>query len=118
MKKLFIAAILCVATVSLGHGQDVKDITSGAKERAAGIAKEQTRESFDDASITAEIKIQFSKAPRLKGQKIEVSTTGGVVTLEGKVDGMRAKKDAGRIARSIKGVKSVDNKLDVGFLVK
>jgi CHAT domain-containing protein len=106
------------AMVSLVYGQDVKDITSGTKERATGVAKEQATVVADDASITAEVKAELSKAPHLKDAKIEVSTTGGVVTLKGKVRTYRGRRYASEIAKAVKGVKSVDNKLDVGDLVK
>ena len=71
MKKLFIAVIVCVAMVSLAYGQDVKAITSGAKERAMGIAKEQATVVADDASITEQVKAELLKSPSLRDARIE-----------------------------------------------
>jgi osmotically-inducible protein OsmY len=118
MKKLILVVILCVAMVSLAYGYTVKDITSGAKERATGVAKEQAAVVVDDTSITEEVKVKLSNAPSLKDAKIEVSTTGGVVTLTGTVKSRQAKRVATRIAKKVKSVKSVDNKLIIEKPVK
>jgi osmotically-inducible protein OsmY len=118
MKKLFIAVIVCLAMVSLSYGQDVKDITSGAKERATAVAKERATAVVDDSSITAEVKVKLSDAPSLKDAKIEVSTTGGVVSLKGTVKSKQAKGAATKIAKAVKGVKSVENKLTIEKPVK
>ena len=92
MKKVIIAVIVCVAMVSLAYGQDVKDITSGAKEGATGVAREQAAVVADDAAITAAVEAELLKAPLLKNAKIKVSTTDGVVTLKGSVRHDRAKR--------------------------
>ncbi len=112
MKKVIIAVIVCLAMVSLAYGQDVKDITSGAKESATGIAKEQAAAVVDDASITAAVKAELSKTPSLRGAIIEVTTTEGVVTLKGRVRHNMAKRNATTMAKEVKGVKSVVNLLD------
>jgi len=83
VKRLIVGVIFCVAIVSIAYGQDVKDITPGAKERVTGVAKEKATAVVDDASITAEVKFKLSDAPSLKDAKIEVSTTGGGSESEG-----------------------------------
>ena len=112
MKKVIIAIIVCVAMVSLAYGQDVKDITSGAKEGATGVAKEQATVVADDAAITAAVKAELHQSS-LRNKNFEVSTTGGVVTLKGDVAIENQKMWAGKIANSVKGVKSVDNQIGV-----
>jgi osmotically-inducible protein OsmY len=112
MKKVMIAVIVCVAMVSLAYGQDVKDITSAAKEGATGVAKEQATVVADDAAITAEVKAQLSQMPIYRKGNIYVSTTEGVVTLTGEGDCLENTKALlGKTAQSVKGVKSVDNQI-------
>jgi hyperosmotically inducible periplasmic protein len=112
MKKVIIAVIVCVAMVSLAYGQDVKDITSGAKEGATGVAKEQATVVADDAAITEAVKAELSQMPVYKKGNIHVSTTEGVVTLKGEGDCLENSKALlGKIAQSVKGVKSVDNQI-------
>ena len=113
MKKVIIAVIVCVAMVSLAYGQDVKNITAGAKEGATGVAKEQATVVADDAAITAEVKAQMYRIPSLRNKTIAVSTTDGVVTLKGNVNTEQQKQWAAKVAMSVKGVKSVDNQIDM-----
>jgi len=47
----------------------------------------------------------------LKGSDIDVTTTNGVVTLDGTATGPKSKAAAEKVALSIDGVKSVDNRL-------
>jgi len=106
MKKLILGVIFCIAMVSIAYGQEVKD-------RATSVAKEQATVVADDTAITAEVKVKLSKAASLKNANIEVSTTEGVVTLTGTVKSKQAKGAATKIAKAVKGVKSVGNKLTI-----
>jgi len=45
--------------------------------------------------------------------RIEVSVSGGVVTLKGRVENDKQKSRAEHLAKKVKGVKSVDNQLKV-----
>ena len=114
MKEVIIAVIVCVAMVSLAYGQDVKDITSGAKEGATVVAREQATVVADDAAITEAVKAELSQMPVYKKGNIQVSTTEGVVTLRGVVGLENTRALLGKIAKSVKGVKSVDNQIEVG----
>ncbi len=48
---------------------------------------------------------------RLKKSDISVTTTNGVVTLEGTATSSKAKSTAGTLAKSVEDVKSIDNNL-------
>ncbi|MGC1549255.1 MAG: BON domain-containing protein [Rhodanobacter sp.] len=62
----------------------------------------------DDTWITTKVKSEFVAAKHVKASDITVNTTDGVVTLSGTASSAQEKKDAVRIAKKVKGVKSVD----------
>jgi len=66
-----------------------------------------------DTAITGGVKARLQSEAGLKKSKIEVTTTNGVVTLEGSASDSTAKTLAGNATESVAGVKSVDNSLKV-----
>ena len=74
---------------------------------------ESTGEYVDDSVITTKIKSQLAADDFLKSFQIDVETYKGVVQLSGFVNAQKAVDKAGKIARSVKGVKSVKNNLVV-----
>lgn len=84
----------------------VDDAKQGHATRTAG-------EFIDDAWINAQVKHVLMKDKQAPGLQINVDTMNGVVTLRGRLDS-RAEADwAVRLASSIKGVKSIDDQLQV-----
>jgi hypothetical protein len=67
-----------------------------------------------DVAITASIKADYLKDPDLSVLKIDVDTTDGVVTLNGKAKDEAARTRAVRLAQAIKGVREVKNHLTIG----
>jgi hyperosmotically inducible periplasmic protein len=67
----------------------------------------------DDMTITASVKANLAKSPDLSALKIDVDTKGGAVTLTGTAPSASARDKATSIAKGVKGVGSVDNKLVV-----
>ncbi len=67
--------------------------------------------SSTDAGITTKVKSQFAADDTVKAYEINVTTNGGVVTLEGDVDSAAAKAQAVQIARTTEGVKDVVDQL-------
>ena len=80
---------------------------------ASTSKKESTGEYVDDSVITAKVKSQLAADDFLKSFQISVETFKGIVQLSGFVNGQMAVDKAGRIARSVHGVKSVKNDLIV-----
>lgn len=80
---------------------------------AAFSGRETAGEYVDDASITASVKNEIFQDPKLKMFQIHVETFKNQVQLSGFVDSQREAARAGQIARSIKGVQSVNNNLVV-----
>ncbi|WP_133130902.1 BON domain-containing protein [Legionella yabuuchiae] len=74
----------------------------------------QLEQEISDAVITTKITAQFTKSKNLNPLKLSVSTDNGVVTLSGHVKNKNAFVSALRIAKSTKGVNSVDTEnLDI-----
>ena len=67
----------------------------------------------DDATITAKVKTALAGDPRTKAHQVNVAASQGVVQLSGFVDSAAAKSAAAEVARSVAGVKSVRNELEV-----
>ena len=121
-----LAGLLAVTLVACGNKNDNR--TAGEKldaavaktGQAAEEAKAKTAEAgsaiadkIDDATITASVSAGLAKDPELSAVKIDVDTKGGTVMLNGPAPTAAAKARAADIARSVKGVNSVENKLEV-----
>jgi calcineurin-like phosphoesterase len=72
-----------------------------------------TGDYMDDSVITGKIKTQLAEDHFLKSFEIGVETRKGIVQLSGFVDSKEAVDKAGKIARGVKGVKTVKNNLIV-----
>jgi osmotically-inducible protein OsmY len=75
--------------------------------------QESTGEYVDDSVITTKVKSLLAEDDFLKSFKIGVKTHKGTVQLSGSVASQNAVDKAVEITRSVKGVKSVKNKLIV-----
>lgn len=68
---------------------------------------------LDNSAVTAKVKAKIAEDPHLSAFAIEVETKRGIVQLSGFVDSAAQRTAAGRLARSVEGVKSVKNSLVV-----
>src|SRR5919108_883160 len=97
--------LLCV----LGVGLLAVAIVGGP----AQAADRSIGEKMDDAKITTAVKTKLT-ADRVKNLvDVGVETNDGIVRLFGKVSTVEDKFEAERIARRVKGVRSVSNELRV-----
>lgn len=85
-----------------------QNVESSAKEAAS-----KAGEKMDDVAITAAVSSGIAKDSDLSMLKINVDTKDGAVTLNGNAPTEAAREKAGSIAKAVKGVRSVDNKLVV-----
>jgi hyperosmotically inducible periplasmic protein len=67
----------------------------------------------DDSAITTEVKAKFLADGVLKGLAISVSTFEGIVTLTGAVKDQGQKNKATEVAKMVKGVKKINNLLEI-----
>ena len=93
-------------------GDAMKDATRKAEVLGAKTSGSMAGKA-DDAAITASIAAEFVKDADLSAIKIDVDTKDGNVTLNGTAPTAAARDKATLLAKSIKGVASVSNKLTV-----
>lgn len=90
----FVATLVCVFSLV---GADAK----GAKKNVT------------DGQITGQVEEQLLFDPAVPYNTIDVSTQLKVVSLSGTVDNLLAKERAAKLARAVRGVKSVVNRIEV-----
>lgn len=69
--------------------------------------------TLDNRSISEAIEDEFRTDLAVPGERIDVRTNDGVVTLSGSVDNILAKDRALRLAKLVKGVRAVVNMIEV-----
>jgi hyperosmotically inducible periplasmic protein len=67
----------------------------------------------DDVAITAKVKSELLESKRVDGLDVNVDSSNGRVKLSGWGSTAAEIQTAGSIARSVNGVKSVDNQLKI-----
>jgi len=98
--------------------------SAGQPRSDAGVAVDNaadaTRSAVDaagdkvaDASITTMVNAELAKDTQLSALKIDVDTVDGKVALKGEAPTATAKERAATLAQGVKGVKSVENQLQV-----
>lgn len=83
---------------------------------AAGCAKATAGVSLaalDDAQVTTRVKTALINDPAIGTERIDVETSGGVVTLAGRVSSQDAEQKAIALARGARGVTSVKSTLEI-----
>lgn len=88
--------------------RDAQKVEDSSKKMVASISAK-----VDDVTITTSVSAELAKDPDLSAIKINVDTKDGKVTLNGPAPNAAAKERATTLAKAIKGVSSVDNKLEV-----
>ena len=101
MRTLVTALVLCLPVV-----------TSVTLQPSAYAADKNKAPLTDDA-ITDQVMVRLAGDSEVKGGGIDVKVTDGAVTLKGVVDTDRARSKAEKLAKHVKGVKSVTNQLTI-----
>ena len=92
-------AVLFLATIVLQTG--------------VAFASDKDKLPITDDSITDQVRMRLAGDAEVKGGGIGVDVKDGVVTLSGKVPYDKVRQKAERLAKHVKGVKSVVNQLVV-----
>ncbi len=103
--NMLIATSLAVG-FGIGAADAASDETSMPQAHSDGVGAMIT-----DSAITAKVKAKMMGEDSLHKSRISVTTTNGVVTLKGSASSLDAKSAAEEAAKSVEGVKSVDNNL-------
>ena len=77
------------------------------------LLAQQKAASADDR-ISDQVRMRLATDPDVKGGALDVTVKDGTVVIKGRVDTEKGKKKAEKLAKKVKGVKSVDNELTVG----
>ncbi len=93
-------------------GTAMKNATQSAESSGKDIAN-KAGEKIDDLTITTAVTTGLAKDPELSALKINVDTRNGAVTLNGTAPTEASREKAATLAKAVKGVNSVDNKLVV-----
>lgn len=72
------------------------------------------KEPVSDDRIVDQVRMRLTGDQDVKGGADVVEVRDGVVTIRGRVDSERGKTKATKLAKKVKGVKSVQNELVVG----
>lgn len=100
-------------------GDQIQQQVDGIKAGASAVATEGSNVSqqisahLNDATITAAVKTALAADPALSALRIDVQTTGSVVTLTGPAPDEQARERATVLAAAPQGVSRVDNRLQV-----
>jgi hypothetical protein len=81
---------------------------------SVAIGAERAQQAVTAGSLTAKIKSKMALDDDIEAARIDVDTTGNVVTLRGTVDSEVARAKAVQLARDTDGVTSVVDELRVG----
>jgi osmotically-inducible protein OsmY len=106
LAAMFIAMQGCASTTS-------KEPVAATEKASTSSSKESAGEYLDDSVITTRVKAAVFNEPTLKSSEINVETFKGVVQLSGFVNSQADINKAVEITRSIKGVVSVQNDMQL-----
>lgn len=67
-----------------------------------------------DDQVYNQVRIKLANDPIVKGGAIEVEVSQGMVILKGRVERDKQKEKAERLAKKVKGVRGVENRIVVG----
>ena len=105
------------ASASMSKAEDTMKVEAQKAEdstkKAVDKAVDKISTTAQDIAITSSISAALAKDPDLSAIRIDVDTKGGAVTLNGPAPTTAARDKATVLAKAVKGVMSVDNKLVV-----
>lgn len=91
----------------------VKTVVNKLKVGSAPAMSLLQNDVVDDASVTTQVNYALLNHPRSRGLKIQVSASGGVVTVTGTASTKAEKALVEKLAMDVRGVRSVTNQITV-----
>jgi hyperosmotically inducible protein len=89
--------------------QEMSELKQDMKDAGSSISA-----TAQDVSITASVNAELARDDKLSALKIDVDTKDGKVLLTGKAPDIESRERATRLASNVKGVTTVENKLEIG----
>jgi len=99
--------------VYAGEIDGVKSVKNEIVVAAGPQPRETMGEDVDDVSITGQLKLALLSHNSTSALRTKVATEDGVVTVSGEADSESEKALVTELARGIKGVRQVDNRMSV-----
>jgi osmotically-inducible protein OsmY len=91
----------------------VKSVNNNIVVNEKPAMGETIGEHIDDASITSQVKYALLTHRSTSAIKTKITTTDGAVVISGEASNDAEKSLVGKLATSVRGVKSVDNNMTV-----
>ena len=110
-RKTSFRATLIATGLAVGLGIGMAGAASATDPAMPQAHSDGMGAAVADTAITVKVKAKLMAEDSLKTSDINVTTTNGVVTLEGSASSAKAKSTAEVATKSVEGVKSVDNAL-------
>jgi hyperosmotically inducible protein len=88
-------------------------LLGGTLAQTALPAGQKTAINPDDR-ISDQVRMRLATDADVKGGALDVTVKDGTVVIKGRVDSEKGRNKATRLAKKVKGVKTVDNELTVG----
>ena len=101
------------AETSMSKAEDAMKDAANKAQASGKSATSKMTDTMGDVSITAAVSAELVKDADLSALTINVDTKNGNVTLNGPAPTAAAKEKAATLAKAVKGVTSVDNRLVV-----
>ncbi|MEO7052863.1 MAG: BON domain-containing protein [Rhodanobacter sp.] len=107
IRRSLIAASVMLAVAAVPFSQAMASQAAGSMQKTSD--NQTVPDKTADAWITTKVKTEFGTTKGVHGTDISVTTTDGVVMLSGNVASAKEKARAVRVAKKVKGVKSVNS---------
>ena len=89
-------------------------LLSGMPAPSIMLAGQKVVAGDPDDRISDQVRMKLATDQDVKGGALDVTVKDGVVVIKGRVDSDKGKSKATHLAKKVKGVKEVDNELQVG----
>ena len=111
--RYWVTGLAIVTLAALPAVTGAQQSTTEKAEKKVESTAEKAKGATKDSWISSKTKIALYGDDRVAGSAVNVDTKNGVVTLRGKVGSADEKKAAEEIAKTVDGVASVKNNLQV-----
>lgn len=106
------AAVIAIGTATCANAQTSGGMPNNASAQNQSIAASTSR-NRPDSELARDVRRALSRTPNLHSTSIHVQARRGIVTLTGWVPQRAQVQRAGSVARSVRGVRQVNNRLNV-----